>query len=123
MAWQERVSPDALRSIPVLTPHSPFFLFKHLPTFSVNETYKEYAYISACGVPGSIIATWLVELPRTGRRGALAVSTLATGVFIFGLTGAKSNTAYLVLNCFATLVQNSMVCRFAFSLEEGTFFC
>lgn len=75
---------------------------------SVNETYKEYVIISACGVPGSIIAAWLVELPRSGRRGALAISTLATGVFIFALTGAPTNAAYLGLNCAAAIVQNMM---------------
>lgn len=75
---------------------------------STYATYRDYAIISACGVPGSLIAAWLVELPRSGRRGALAISTLATGVFIFGLSGAQSSDAYLGLNCAAALVQNSM---------------
>ncbi|PWN26041.1 MFS general substrate transporter [Jaminaea rosea] len=75
---------------------------------STDATYRDYAIISACGVPGSIIAAWLVELPRSGRRGALAVSTLLTGVFVFAVTGASTDTAYLGLNCANSLVQNSM---------------
>lgn len=73
----------------------------------VDDTYRDYAIISACGVPGSIIAAWLVDLPRSGRRGALAISTLATGVFIFALSSAKTSQAYLGLNCAAALVQVS----------------
>ncbi|CAO1634812.1 unnamed protein product [Parajaminaea phylloscopi] len=75
---------------------------------SVNQTYRDYAIISACGVPGSIIAAWLVELPRSGRRGALAISTLLTGIFIYVLSTAKTNQAYLALNCVAALTQNMM---------------
>ncbi|CAO1625567.1 unnamed protein product [Sympodiomycopsis kandeliae] len=75
---------------------------------STNETYRNYAIISACGVPGSIIAAWMVELPRSGRRGALAIGTLLTGVFIFALTGAPNDAGFLGLNCAAALVQNLM---------------
>lgn len=75
---------------------------------STDATYRDYAIISACGVPGALIAAWLVELPRTGRRGALAGATLLTGVFTFALTGAGTDAGFLGLNCAASLVQNSM---------------
>lgn len=74
----------------------------------VNKTYRDYAIISACGVPGSIIAAWMVELPRSGRRGALAIGTLLTGAFVFALTGAPNDAGFLGLNCAAALVQNQM---------------
>lgn len=72
---------------------------------SVDSTYRDYAIISACGVPGSLIAAWLVELPRSGRRGALAIGTLLTGAFVFALTGAPNDAGYLGLNCAAALVR------------------
>ena len=75
---------------------------------SVYTTYRNYAIISVCGVPGSIIAAWLVELPRTGRRGAMAVGTLLTGVFLFAFTGAKNEGAVLGFNCVTALTQNIM---------------
>jgi MFS family permease len=72
-----------------------------------DATYRDYAIISTCGIPGSILAAWFVELPRSGRKGALAVSTLITGVFVFALTGAPNNAAYLALNCIAACFQVS----------------
>lgn len=77
-------------------------------TSSVDTTYRNYAIISVCGVPGSIIAAWMVELPRTGRRGALGIGTLLTGVFLFLFTTAKNEGAVLGFNCAAAVVQNIM---------------
>ncbi|EPQ27410.1 uncharacterized protein PFL1_04948 [Pseudozyma flocculosa PF-1] len=75
---------------------------------SVDVTYRNYAIISICGVPGSIIAAYLVELPRTGRRGAMALGTLLTGIFLFAFTTAKTNGAVLGFNCVTALTQNIM---------------
>ncbi|SPO24421.1 related to PHO84 - high-affinity inorganic phosphate transporter [Ustilago trichophora] len=75
---------------------------------SVDTTYRNYAIISVCGVPGSIIAAWMVELPRTGRKGALGIGTILTGVFLFLFTTAKSEGAVLGFNCAAAVVQNIM---------------
>lgn len=74
---------------------------------SVNQTYSEYAYISICGVPGSIIAAWMVELPRSGRRGAMAIGTLLTGVFVFAGVGAPNRGAFLAFNCLEACFQVS----------------
>ena len=75
---------------------------------SVDTTYRNYAIISVCGVPGSIIAAWMVELPRTGRKGALGIGTILTGVFLFLFTTAKSEGAVLGFNCAAAVFQNVM---------------
>lgn len=75
---------------------------------SVSVTYRNYAIISVCGVPGSIIAAWMVEFPRTGRRGAMAIGTLLTGVFLFAFTAAKSEASVLGFNCATALTQNIM---------------
>lgn len=75
---------------------------------SVSQTYSEYAYISICGVPGSLIAAWLVELPRSGRRGAMAIGTLLTGIFVFAGVGAPNREAFLAFNCLEACFQNIM---------------
>lgn len=75
---------------------------------TVSQTYSEYAYISLCGIPGSIIAAWLVDLPRSGRRGAMAIGTLLTGVFVFAGVGAPNRGAFLAFNCLEACFQNIM---------------
>lgn len=49
---------------------------------SVDGTYSTYAYQAACGVVGSILASWLV-MQRIGRKGAMSFCTLASGVSLF----------------------------------------
>ncbi|KDN42608.1 MFS general substrate transporter [Tilletiaria anomala UBC 951] len=78
------------------------------PAPTTNETYKNYAIISVCGVPGSIIAAWLVELPRSGRRGAMSLGTVLTGVFLFAFTAARTSAQNLAFNCVTALTQNIM---------------
>ncbi|KAK0551807.1 hypothetical protein OC845_001992 [Tilletia horrida] len=74
---------------------------------STYETYRNYAIISVCGIPGSILAAWMVDLPRSGRRGAMAIGTLTTGLFLFGLTQVGNNQAgILALNCVNASAQN-----------------
>ncbi|GAA93990.1 uncharacterized protein L969DRAFT_92928 [Mixia osmundae IAM 14324] len=82
---------------------------------SVNTTYKNYAIISTSGIPGSLFASWLVERTRSGgkfslggRKLALAVSTVAVGVFLFIFTIATTNSAVLGINYAAGFFQNSM---------------
>ena len=78
------------------------------PAPTVNQTYRNYAIISVCGVPGSIIAAWLVELPRSGRRGAMAIGTALTGIFLFAFTAARTEAQNLAFNCVTALTQNIM---------------
>ncbi|KAE8225787.1 hypothetical protein CF319_g1529 [Tilletia indica] len=76
---------------------------------STYTTYRNYAIISVCGIPGSILAAWMVDLPRSGRRGAMAIGTLATGLLLFGLTQvAKNETGSLAINCINASAQNIM---------------
>ncbi|PWN51789.1 MFS general substrate transporter [Violaceomyces palustris] len=75
---------------------------------SVYTTYRNYAIVSVCGVPGSLIAAWLVELPRSGRRGAMALGTVLTGVFLFAFTTAKNEAAVLAYSCVTSLTQQIM---------------
>lgn len=66
---------------------------------SVLETYRNTLIVAVMGIPGSIIAGFLVEL-RIGRKGTLFGSLLLTGIILFGLTTAKSSNSYLAWNCF-----------------------
>lgn len=75
---------------------------------STYMTYRNYAIVSVCGVPGSIIAAFLVEIPRSGRRGALMISTLLSGVFLFGFTGVHTPNGSLAFSCLTTFFQNIM---------------
>ncbi|KAK6359392.1 hypothetical protein TWF696_000552 [Orbilia brochopaga] len=75
---------------------------------SLSTTYRNYVIIGICGVPGSILATGAVELPRLGRKGAMSVATILTGVFLFLSTTAKSSNALLGWNCGYSITSNAM---------------
>ncbi|KAG5926299.1 hypothetical protein E4U42_003446 [Claviceps africana] len=76
-----------------------------------NETYRNYAITSIMGVPGSLLAAYLVDSPSPflGRRGTLAGSTLVSAVFLFLFVflGTTPN-AQLAFSCVAAFSQNIM---------------
>lgn len=75
----------------------------------VNTVYRNYVIVSVCGIPGSLLAAWLVDLPRSGRRGAMAIGTLLTGIFLFGFTGAgDSSDSQLAFSSVVSFTQNIM---------------
>lgn len=74
---------------------------------SVGTTYRNTLIVALMGIPGSIIAGFLVEL-RTGRKGVLFASLILTGIVLFGSTTAKSPGSYLAWNCFFNLFLNIM---------------
>ncbi|BGP53705.1 hypothetical protein JCM8202_003636 [Rhodotorula sphaerocarpa] len=74
---------------------------------SVSATFSSYTYQAACGVPGSIAATILVEWGRGGRKFAGAFFTIGTGCFLFGLTSVRNAVAINVLTCFAAFFENA----------------
>ncbi|KAF3914385.1 hypothetical protein ABW21_db0201980 [Orbilia brochopaga] len=75
---------------------------------SLSTTYRNYVIIGICGVPGSIAATFAVELPRLGRKGAMSIFTVLTGVFLFLSTTSKSSNALLGWNCAYSVTSNAM---------------
>lgn len=89
---------------PLFTAFLPLLLSQSSP----NETYRNYAITSVCGVPGSILSAALVEVPHSGRRGALAIGTLLTGIFLFTISGLGDDhhTAVFALECVTTFTQN-----------------
>ncbi|KAL8696948.1 MAG: hypothetical protein Q9201_007395 [Fulgogasparrea decipioides] len=75
---------------------------------SIYLTYRNSLIIAVLGVPGALIGGALVEIPRIGRKGALAFSTAFTGVFLFCSTTAKNSNALLGWNCAYSFMSNIM---------------
>ncbi|OCH87958.1 MFS general substrate transporter [Obba rivulosa] len=75
---------------------------------SVYITYRNQVILSVIGVPGALLAGWMVELPYLGRRGTLSISTVLTGVFLFASTTARSSNALLGWNCGYIFTSNVM---------------
>ncbi|KAK2597478.1 hypothetical protein QQS21_005948 [Conoideocrella luteorostrata] len=76
-----------------------------------NETYRNYAITSIMGVPGSLLAAYLVDSPSPffGRRGTLAGSTLVSAIFLFlFVMFGTTPTAQLAFSCVAAFSQNIM---------------
>ncbi|TBU23728.1 membrane transporter [Dichomitus squalens] len=72
---------------------------------SLYTTYRNQVILSTLGIPGSLVAGWMVEQPRLGRKGTLAIST---GVFLFASTTSRTSNALLGWNCGYTFVNNVM---------------
>ncbi|ORY35320.1 major facilitator superfamily transporter [Naematelia encephala] len=75
---------------------------------STYITYRNSAIIAVLGVPGSILGGLLVEVKRIGRKGTLSVSTILTGVFIYGSTTALTSNTLLAWNCVYSFFSNVM---------------
>jgi hypothetical protein len=75
---------------------------------STYLTYRNSLIIAVLGVPGSLLGGVLVEIPRFGRKGALAVSTVLTGVFLYASTTALSSDALLGWQCAFNFFSNIM---------------
>ncbi|OAA69624.1 sugar transporter [Cordyceps fumosorosea ARSEF 2679] len=75
------------------------------------ETYRNYAITSVMGVPGSLLAAYLVDHPSPflGRRGTLAGSTLLSAIFLFFFVlFGTTPTAQLFFSCVEAFSQNIM---------------
>jgi MFS family permease len=73
-----------------------------------SEQYRQLVIFAVLGIPGSLLATLAVELPKLGRRGAMAFFTCLTGCCLFGFTTAKTPNQVLAWNCGISLCQNAM---------------
>ncbi|KAF8443664.1 MFS general substrate transporter [Boletus edulis BED1] len=75
---------------------------------SVYITYRNQIILSVIGVPGALLAGYLVELPFLGRRGTLSIFTILTGAFILASTTARTSNALLGWNCGYSFTSNVM---------------
>ncbi|KAL2758185.1 hypothetical protein ACRALDRAFT_1061403 [Sodiomyces alcalophilus JCM 7366] len=75
------------------------------------EAYRNYAITSIMGIPGALLAAYLVDhqSPWLGRRGTLAISTFLSALFLFLFVqfGTTANSQ-LVLSCAEAFTQNIM---------------
>ncbi|PWN32690.1 MFS general substrate transporter [Meira miltonrushii] len=75
---------------------------------STYLTYRNSLIISVLGVPGCIAGALLSELPKFGRKGTLALSTIMTGVFLFASTTATNSAALLGWQCAYNFMSTTM---------------
>jgi MFS family permease len=75
---------------------------------STYITYRNSLIIASLGVPGALLGGALVEIPKFGRKGALSISTVLTGVFLYASTTALSSNALLGWQCAFNFFSNIM---------------
>ncbi|KAI0158301.1 major facilitator superfamily domain-containing protein [Xylariaceae sp. FL1272] len=75
---------------------------------STYITYRNNLILAVTGVPGAALGAVLAETPKIGRKGALCVSTVLTGVFLFGSTTATNSPALLGWNTAYSFTSNIM---------------
>ncbi|KAL2199021.1 major facilitator superfamily domain-containing protein [Corynascus similis CBS 632.67] len=75
---------------------------------STYLTYRNSLIIATLGVPGALVGGVLVETKGIGRKGALAVSTILTGVFLYASTTALNSQSLLGWNCAFSFCSNVM---------------
>lgn len=76
-----------------------------------GTTYRNYAITSVMGIPGSLLAAYLVDHPSPffGRRGTLASSTVVSAIFLFVFAAyGTTSTAQLIFSCIEAFAQNIM---------------
>ncbi|KAL8956589.1 MAG: hypothetical protein Q9193_005926 [Seirophora villosa] len=98
-------------AFPLYNAYIPYTLNSRGASFgdgSTFLTYRNSLIIAVLGVPGALIGGVLVEMPLFGRKGALALSTVLTGVFLFASTTAKSSNDLLGWNCGFNFASNVM---------------
>ncbi|KAI0335702.1 MFS general substrate transporter [Cubamyces sp. BRFM 1775] len=98
-------------AFPLYNGFIPYFLATRGTDFgdgSIYITYRNQVILSVVGLPGALIAGWMVELPYLGRKGTLATSTVLTGIFLFAATTARTSDALLGWNCGYSVTSNVM---------------
>ncbi|OJT03819.1 hypothetical protein TRAPUB_5524 [Trametes pubescens] len=98
-------------AFPLYNGFLPYFLATRGADFgdgSINITYRNQVILSIVGVPGALIAGWMVDLPYLGEKGTLAMSSIITGVLLFTATTACSSNALLGWNCGYSVTNNIM---------------
>ena len=96
---------------PLYNAFLPYVLATRGASFGDGSTYLTYRnslIIATLGIPGALIGGALVELPKFGRRGTLALSTILTGVFLYGSTTAVTSNGLLGWNCAWNFTSNVM---------------
>ncbi|OJJ47000.1 hypothetical protein ASPZODRAFT_131919 [Penicilliopsis zonata CBS 506.65] len=77
-------------------------------TTSTYIVYRNYAITSVVGLPGSILACFLVDMRYLGRKGTMAIATLITGIILFCFTASTNSNTQLVCSSLEAFFQNIM---------------
>ena len=75
---------------------------------STYIVYRNSLIIAVLGIPGALLGGLLVEIKGFGRKGALASSSILTGVFLYASTTATTSDAILGWNCAFNFFSNIM---------------
>ncbi|GAB5590727.1 hypothetical protein Unana1_05627 [Umbelopsis nana] len=96
-------------SYPLFNASLPLWLRLHNISTStgIDESFREYIGYAVLGIPGSAIGAYLATL-KFGRKGALALSTILTGVFIFLFAAATNNNQVVAFNCVTSVTSSAM---------------
>ncbi|OCL09165.1 MFS general substrate transporter [Glonium stellatum] len=80
----------------------PFYLkmkISQTGSMSNDTLFRILVIQSVCGIPGSILSGVASEIKLLGRKGTGTIASLATGVFVFLFTQAKTENAVLGFSC------------------------
>lgn len=96
---------------PLYNAFIPYITESRGATFGDGSTYITYRnnlVIAVVGLPGALIAGWLVELSYLGRKGTLTFFTTLTGVFLYASTTASNSNSLLGWNCGFNFASSAM---------------
>jgi MFS family permease len=93
---------------PLYNAFLPYIQASRGASFGDGSTYLTYRNSLIIAVPGCLLGGLLVETPRVGRKGTLALSTVLTGVFLFASTTALNSDSLLGWNCAYNFCANIM---------------
>ncbi|KAG2177404.1 hypothetical protein INT44_007915 [Umbelopsis vinacea] len=96
-------------SYPLFNASLPLWLRLHNidSSESIEQTFREYVGYAVLGIPGSAIGAYLTTL-KIGRRGALGLTTILTGVFIFLFATATNNSQIVAFNAVTSVTSGAM---------------
>jgi len=73
---------------------------------SLRDTYKSYIIIYVCGIPATLLAAGLVQVPRLGRKWAMVVSSALMAVSLFLFATVNTQAANIGVNAMEYFFQS-----------------
>lgn len=73
---------------------------------STYDTWRNYALVNISAIFGPMLAGYLCDLPRLGRRRTMALGALVTSGFLFAYTGVRTPAQNVGLACAVSACLN-----------------